>query len=80
MVGLVLGQGMKVAVLGLTIGVVAAYGLTKYMASLLFGIAATDIMTFVAVPAVLMLVAALACFLPAYRATQVDPMSVLRVD
>jgi len=75
---LVLGQGLRVAVVGLLFGVAAALLLTRFMAAMLFGIGTTDPVTFVAVPAILVLVALVACLLPAHRATRVDPMVALR--
>ncbi len=75
---LVLGQGLSVAGVGLGLGVGAALFLTRFMGSLLYGIGATDVATFVVVPLLLVAVAACACLLPARRATRVDPMVVLR--
>lgn len=75
---LVLGQGLRVALVGLAIGVVGALVLTRWMSSMLFGVGTTDLVTFVVVPAVLVLVATVACLVPARRATRVDPIQVLR--
>jgi predicted permease len=75
---LVLGHGAKVALLGIVIGIAAALGLTRLMTSLLFGVSATDPMTFVAVASLLTLVALGASLLPARRAMRVDPMVALR--
>ena len=75
---LVLGQGMKIALAGLVIGVAGAFALTRLMSSILFGVGATDPVIFVAVPLILVLVAAAACLIPARRATRVDPIVVLR--
>jgi putative ABC transport system permease protein len=75
---LVLSQGTRVAVLGIVIGIGAALGLTRLMRSLLFGVSATDPLTFVAVATLLVLVALGASFLPARRAMRVDPMVALR--
>jgi putative ABC transport system permease protein len=75
---LVLGQGAKVAVLGIVIGIAAALGLTRLMTSLLFGVSATDPLTFAGVASLLTLVALGASFLPARRAMRVDPMVALR--
>ena len=77
-VRLVLGQGLGVALIGLVLGVVTAYGLTRFMSSMLFTVGTTDLFTFVAVPLLLIAVATLACLVPARRATRVDPMVVLR--
>jgi predicted permease len=75
---LVLGQGAKMALIGMLIGIAAALGLTRLMANELFGITALDPLTFVAVTILLTLVALLACYLPARRAMRVDPIVALR--
>jgi ABC-type antimicrobial peptide transport system permease subunit len=77
---LVMKRGLSVAFVGMAIGIGAAFALTRLMTSLLFGVSATDPFAFGAVAAVLMLVALLACWIPARRATRVDPMTALRVD
>jgi predicted permease len=76
--GLVLKRGMTLALAGLAVGMVAAFGLTRLLKSMLFGIAPHDPGTFVAVPVLLTLVSALACAIPARRAAKVDPMVALR--
>jgi predicted permease len=75
---LILKQGLSVALIGMTIGIGAALALTRLMSSLLFGISATDPLAFGAVAIALMIVALLACYIPARRATRVDPMRALR--
>ena len=77
---LVLGEGMKMAALGLIIGLAAAFGLTRLMASLLFGVSATDPLTFTVVAILLMGVALAACYIPARRAMRVDPIVALRYE
>ncbi len=73
-------QSLKLVVMGVAIGLVAAFVLTRVMASLLFGVSATDPLTFVSIPLVLMSVAMLASYIPALRATKVDPMIALRAQ
>jgi putative ABC transport system permease protein len=77
---MVLKQGMLLAVLGVVIGVLAALGFMKLLRSLLFEVSTTDVATFVLVTGVLFVVAFLACFLPARRATKVDPLIALRYE
>ena len=75
---LVVGQGMVLALLGLGIGVVAAFGITRVMTSMLVDVAPTDPITFVSISALFLVVALIACYVPASRATRVDPMVTLR--
>jgi ABC-type lipoprotein release transport system permease subunit len=77
---LVLGEGLKVASVGLVIGIGGAWALTGILESLLFDIGARDPVSFLMGPVVLTLVAIAACWIPARRATRVDPVSVLRQD
>jgi putative ABC transport system permease protein len=77
---LILGRGITLAATGAVIGICAAFGLTRLMQSLLFSVSTTDPGTFVAVPAILVLVAILACYIPARHATKVDPMVALRYE
>lgn len=77
---LVIGQGMKLVVVGLGIGLAAAFGLTRLMRTLLFNINPGDPLTFALVAVALMGIALLACYLPALKATRVDPMVALRSE
>ncbi len=77
---LVVGQGMATAAVGVAIGLGGALALTRVMRSLLFGVSASDPLTFAGVAALLALVALLACYLPARRAAGADPVTALRSE
>jgi putative ABC transport system permease protein len=78
--GLVVRQGLSMAVVGTVIGVAGAFALSRWIQALLFGVTATDPATFAAVVATLLGVAAIACYVPAWRATRVDPTTALRAE
>ena len=75
---LVVGRGMYLAGIGIGIGLVASFALSRFMKSFLLGVSTTDPLTFIGFSAVLALIAFLACYLPARKATQVDPLNALR--
>jgi putative ABC transport system permease protein len=77
---MIVGQGMMLTVAGATIGLAAALGLTRLMSSMLFGVSATDPATFAVLTLILAVVAFFACYLPARRATRVDPLIALRYE
>lgn len=76
----VLGHGSRMAAVGIALGLLASLGLTRLMTSMLFGVSATDPLTFAAVVLILLAVALAACWIPARRATRVDPMVALRYE
>jgi len=80
LMSMILKQGLRTALLGIGIGLVAALGLTQLMKSLLFGIGATDPLTFISVAATLLFVALAASYLPARRAMRVDPLVALKYE
>ncbi|MDH3424239.1 MAG: FtsX-like permease family protein, partial [Gemmatimonadota bacterium] len=78
--GMVLMEGVALAAVAVVVGVVAAAFLSRFLSDLLFGVTTTDVGTFVAVAAVLAVVAVSAAYVPARRATRVDPMEALRSE
>jgi putative ABC transport system permease protein len=77
---LIIGQGLRLAIIGIVIGLAGSFALTRLMASQLYGLSATDPWTFIGVSIVLLTVALAACFIPARRATRIDPVVALRYE
>jgi putative ABC transport system permease protein len=77
---LILGRGMFLIVIGVAIGLLASFGLTRFISTMLFGVTPTDPLTFVVIVLLLALVALLACLVPAQRAMRVNPIVVLRYE
>jgi putative ABC transport system permease protein len=80
MMKLMLGSGLRLALVGTALGLAAAFLFARLMTGLLFGVSATDPLTFLSVAALLTLVALAACYIPARRAVRVDPMVALRYE
>ena len=77
---IIVGRGMAMALIGVGIGLIAAYFLTRLMENMLYGVTATDPMIFALIPLLIACVAFMACYIPARRATRVDPMTALRYE
>jgi putative ABC transport system permease protein len=77
---LIVRNGLAITLLGMVIGLVGAFAVTRLISTLLFGVTPTDKVTFITVSVILIVVALLACYLPARRATKVDPLVALRYE
>jgi putative ABC transport system permease protein len=77
---LVIGQGLRMTVVGVALGLLGAWGVTRFLQTLLFGVGPTDWLTFAGIAGLLLLIALLACWIPARRATKVDPLVALRSE
>jgi len=80
MLALILGRGARLAFVGIAVGLLGSFALTRFLSSLLFGVGAADPLTFCAVALLLLAVALAACYVPARRAMKVDPMVALRYE
>ncbi len=78
--GLIMGQGAKLAVAGVVAGLIGAFALTRLMESLLFGVSSRDLATFAVVPGIVLALILVGCYIPAHRATQLDPVVALREE
>jgi putative ABC transport system permease protein len=77
---LIVGNGMKLALIGISLGLAGAFAVTRLLAELLFGVTATDATTFAVVSSLLAAVVLFACYIPARRATKVEPLEALRYE
>jgi putative ABC transport system permease protein len=77
---MIIGQGLKLAIVGIITGLIIAFLLTRLMSSLLYEVSSTDPLTFIGVPLIIALVVLAACYIPARRATRVEPMIALRYE
>jgi ABC-type antimicrobial peptide transport system permease subunit len=77
---MILAQGLRLAIVGVVVGLAGAFALTRLLKGLLFGISASDPLTFAVIAVALIGVALLACWIPARRATRVDPLEALRSE
>jgi len=77
---MVVGQGLRLAIIGVVVGLGLSFAGTRLISNFLFDVSATDVLTFVVVPLVLALAALCASYLPAQRATRIDPMIALRYE
>jgi predicted permease len=80
MLRLIIGQGLRLAIFGVCLGLAAAFALTHFLSSMLFGVSSTDPISYIAVVSLLLVVVLLACYIPARRAMRVDPMVALRYE
>ncbi len=78
--GMVVGQGIRLALVGIAVGIAGAFALSRLLSRFLYGVEATDPLTYAAVAGLLLAVAMLASYIPARRATRIDPMSALRAE